>query len=48
MYAATSGLIAVSLSIAVFAGPLAGMTERAGVDLLERASYRAAVLGEGP
>jgi multicomponent Na+:H+ antiporter subunit D len=48
MYAATAGLIAVSLSIAAFAGPLAGMTERAGVDLLDREPYRVAVLGEGP
>jgi multicomponent Na+:H+ antiporter subunit D len=47
MYAATAGLIAVSLSIAAFAGPLAGMTERAGVDLLDREPYRVAVLGEG-
>jgi multicomponent Na+:H+ antiporter subunit D len=48
MYAATAGLIAVSLAIAAFAGPLAGMTERAGVDLLDREPYRIAVLGEGP
>ncbi|TWF79373.1 multisubunit sodium/proton antiporter MrpD subunit [Pseudonocardia hierapolitana] len=48
MYAATAGLIAVSLAIAAFAGPLAGMTERAGVDLLDRGPYRAAVLGDGP
>ncbi|QYN37374.1 Na+/H+ antiporter subunit D [Pseudonocardia sp. DSM 110487] len=48
MYAATAGLIAVSLAIAAFAGPLAGVTERAGVDLLDREPYRIAVLGEGP
>jgi multicomponent Na+:H+ antiporter subunit D len=48
MYAATAGLIAVSLAIAAFAGPLAGMTERAGADLLDREPYRVAVLGEGP
>jgi multicomponent Na+:H+ antiporter subunit D len=48
MYAATAGLIVVSLAIAAFAGPLAGMTERAGVDLLDREPYRVAVLGEGP
>lgn len=47
MYAATAGLIAVSLAIAAFAGPLAAMTERAGVDLLAREPYRVAVLGEG-
>jgi multicomponent Na+:H+ antiporter subunit D len=38
----------VSLAIAAFAGPLAGMTERAGVDLLDREPYRVAVLGEAP
>jgi multicomponent Na+:H+ antiporter subunit D len=48
MYAATAGLVVVSLAIAAFAGPLAGMTERAGVDLLDREPYRVAVLGEGP
>jgi multicomponent Na+:H+ antiporter subunit D len=47
MYVATAGLIAVSLAIAAFAGPLAGMTERAGADLLDREPYRVAVLGEG-
>jgi multicomponent Na+:H+ antiporter subunit D len=47
MYAATAGLIAVSLAIVAFAGPLAGMTERAGSDLLDRDPYRIAVLGEG-
>jgi multicomponent Na+:H+ antiporter subunit D len=45
MYAATAGLVAVSLAIAAFAGPLAGMTERAGLDLLDREPYRVAVLG---
>ena len=30
MYAATAGLVVVSLSIAVFAGPLSAMTGRAG------------------
>jgi multicomponent Na+:H+ antiporter subunit D len=47
MYAATAGLVAVSLAIAAFAGPLAAMTERAGVDLLDREPYRVAVLGDG-
>jgi multicomponent Na+:H+ antiporter subunit D len=45
MYAATAGLVVVSLAIAVFAGPLSAVTGRAGVDLLDRTSYRAAVLG---
>jgi multicomponent Na+:H+ antiporter subunit D len=45
MYVATAGLVATSLAIAAFAGPLAGMTGRAGVDLLDREPYRVAVLG---
>jgi multicomponent Na+:H+ antiporter subunit D len=49
MYAATAGLVVVSLSIAAFAGPLSAMTGRAGVDLVERGPYRVAVLGSwGP
>jgi multicomponent Na+:H+ antiporter subunit D len=46
MYAATAGLVAVSLAIAVFAGPLSAMTGRAGEDLIAREPYRVAVLGE--
>ena len=45
MFAATAGLVAVSLAIAAFAGPLSAVTGRAGADLLEREPYRAAVLG---
>lgn len=45
MYAATAGLVAASLAIAVLAGPLAGVTGRAGIDLLDREPYRVAVLG---
>jgi multicomponent Na+:H+ antiporter subunit D len=49
MYATTAGLVVVSLSIAVFAGPLSAVTGRAGVDLVERDTYRVAVLGSaGP
>lgn len=47
MYAATAGLVVVSLAIAVFAGPLSALTGRAGSDLVTREAYRAAVLG-GP
>jgi len=47
MYAATAGLVAVSLAIATFAGPLSAVTGRAGVDLLDRGPYRVAVLGSG-
>jgi multicomponent Na+:H+ antiporter subunit D len=45
MYAATAGLVAVSLAIAVFAGPLSALTGRAGADLIAREPYRVAVLG---
>jgi multicomponent Na+:H+ antiporter subunit D len=45
MYAATGGLVAVSLAIVVFAGPLTAFTAQAGVDLMERTPYTDAVLG---
>lgn len=45
MYAATAGLMAASLAIAVFAGPLSALTARAGLDLVDREPYRVAVLG---
>ncbi len=45
MYAATAGLVVVSLAIAVFAGPLSAVTGRAGEDLVARDGYRVAVLG---
>jgi multicomponent Na+:H+ antiporter subunit D len=45
MYAATAGLVVVSLAIAVFAGPLSAVTGRAGADLVARDGYRVAVLG---
>jgi multicomponent Na+:H+ antiporter subunit D len=47
MYVATAGLVATSLAIAAFAGPLTAITDRAGVDLLDRGPYRVAVLGDG-
>jgi multicomponent Na+:H+ antiporter subunit D len=47
MYVATAGLIAASLAIALFAGPLSALTGRAGVDLLDREPYIVAVLGAG-
>jgi multicomponent Na+:H+ antiporter subunit D len=40
--------VAVSLAIAVFAGPLSAVTGRAGADLVARDTYRIAVLGSGP
>ena len=48
MYAATAGLVVVSLAIAVFAGPLSEVTGRAGADLVDRDGYRVAVLGSAP
>ncbi|MGH3978409.1 MAG: proton-conducting transporter membrane subunit [Pseudonocardiaceae bacterium] len=47
MLAATAGLAAVSVAIAVAAGPLAAVSTRAATDLLDRGPYRTAVLGEG-
>jgi multicomponent Na+:H+ antiporter subunit D len=44
MYAATAGLVAVSLAIAAAAGPLSSVTGRAGVDLMDRLPYVTAVL----
>lgn len=44
MYLATATLVAVSLAIAGWAGPLSAVTGRAGVDLLAREPYVAAVL----
>ncbi|MFC4002430.1 Na+/H+ antiporter subunit D [Prauserella oleivorans] len=45
MLVSTGGLVAVSVLIAVFAGPLASMSERAAADLLDGGAYRVAVLG---
>ncbi|MFR9805762.1 Na+/H+ antiporter subunit D [Pseudonocardia sp. RS010] len=47
MYAATAGLVVVSLAIAAAAGPLTTLTGQAGADLVERTPYTVAVLGEG-
>jgi multicomponent Na+:H+ antiporter subunit D len=44
MYAATAGLVAVSLTIAAAAGPLSSVTGRAGADLMDRLPYVTAVL----
>ncbi len=46
MYAATAGLVMVSLAIAAFAGPLSALTGRAGADLVARDGYVTAVLGD--
>jgi multicomponent Na+:H+ antiporter subunit D len=44
MYAATAGLVAVSIAIAAAAGPVSSVTGRAGVDLMDRLPYVTAVL----
>ncbi|MQA14504.1 MAG: Na+/H+ antiporter subunit D [Pseudonocardiaceae bacterium] len=46
MVAAAGSLAAVSVAIAVAAGPLSAVTGRAAEDLLDRGPYRTAVLGE--
>lgn len=45
MVVATGGLVAVGIAIAVLAGPLSAMSERAATDLLDGGPYRVAVLG---
>ena len=45
MVVATVVLVATSVAIAVVAGPLAGVSERAAVDLMDGTSYRVSVLG---
>jgi len=44
MYVGASSLVVVSIVIALFAGPLSGITARAGEDLHGRETYRSAVL----
>ena len=45
MIAPTAALAALSVVIALFAGPLYGLSERAAVDLLDPARYVSAVMG---
>jgi len=47
MVVASAALVVVSIAIAVAAGPLSGITSRAGDDLVDRTPYRTAVLGDG-
>lgn len=47
MTAATAGLVAVGLGVAVLAGPVQALTQRAAGDLMERGPYVEAVLGSG-
>ncbi len=45
MSAATGILVVAAVAVAVFAGPLYGVVERAGADLIDPSSYVAEVLG---
>jgi multicomponent Na+:H+ antiporter subunit D len=45
MLAATAALVLLSLSIAVWAGPVFDLATRAAADLLDPASYVRGVLG---
>ena len=45
MTGATSALVVVSLAVAVFAGPLYRLSERAAADVLDPRAYVEAVLG---
>lgn len=47
MVVASAALVVVGIAIAVAAGPLSGITSRAGDDLVDRTPYRTAVLGDG-
>ncbi|WP_182353106.1 Na+/H+ antiporter subunit D [Flaviflexus huanghaiensis] len=47
MYGATGGLVAMSLAIAAFAGPIYDYAKRAAVDLEQRSPYIVAVLPDG-
>jgi multicomponent Na+:H+ antiporter subunit D len=42
----TAALAAISLAIALWAGPLYDLSERAAIDVLQPASYVRAVLGD--
>ncbi len=44
MLVPTAGMVAVSIALTVFAGPLVGVTERAATSLNDRTSYLVAVL----
>ena len=47
MVAPTAALVALGVGLAVFAGPLFGITSRAAVELQERQTYIEAVLDDG-
>jgi multicomponent Na+:H+ antiporter subunit D len=45
MTAATIALVAFTLAIALYAGPLYELSERAAASMLDTTAYRTAVLG---
>jgi multicomponent Na+:H+ antiporter subunit D len=45
MLAPTTSLVALSLALTLFAGPLYGLAERAATDLLDASTYVQTVLG---
>ncbi|WP_216206601.1 Na+/H+ antiporter subunit D [Amycolatopsis aidingensis] len=47
MLLATGGLVVAGVAVAVLAGPLSAISERAANDLLDGSAYREAVLGHG-
>ncbi|GAB3496380.1 Na+/H+ antiporter subunit D [Amycolatopsis cihanbeyliensis] len=47
MLLATGGLVVAGVAVAVLAGPLSAISERAANDLLDGGAYREAVLGQG-
>jgi multicomponent Na+:H+ antiporter subunit D len=46
MVGSTLGLVALGVALTVFAGPLFGLSDRAAEDMLDRAPYVQAVMGE--
>jgi multicomponent Na+:H+ antiporter subunit D len=48
MLVPTGALIAVGLTLTVFAGPIVGYSDRAAAEVLDRDRYISAVLGEAP
>jgi multicomponent Na+:H+ antiporter subunit D len=46
MVGSTLGLVVMGVALTVFAGPLFGLSDRAAQDMLDRAPYIQAVLGE--
>ena len=47
MVGSTAGLVVLGVALTIFAGPLFSLSDRAARDMLDRAPYIQAVLGEG-